>query len=203
LDGKQVHDPDISCFRLSGHSNTMSNEYDHVWLDTVVILVYLHPISLQNKHLSLGTSLPFQICLEPSHSRTWWGSSDPYHQMRYGFGNARSTSVGLNRSSKGFCLSCIGDNMHDLNLERCVALPLSMQSGSVSNGSSFGPSRFYRSGWQRPYPIKNLRVFKRTITFRPQISIKEFSVWYVKYVFLHGASFGCLRFLISSNLSKQ
>jgi len=26
---------------------------------------------------------------------------------------------------------------------------------SVSNGSSFGPGRFYRSAWKRPYPIKN------------------------------------------------
>jgi hypothetical protein len=33
--------------------------------------------------------------------------------------------------------------------------------------------------------------------------IREFSVWYVKYVASHGASFGRLRFLISLNLSKQ
>jgi len=74
---------------------------------------------------------------------------------------------------------------------------------SVSNGSSFGPGRFYRSAWQRPYPIKNRRFFKRIITLRPQILIREFSVWYIKYVALHGASFGRLRFSISSNLSKR
>ena len=75
--------------------------------------------------------------------------------------------------------------------------------GSVSNGSSFGPGRFYRSAWQRPYPIKNRRFFKRTITLRSQILIGQFGVWYVKYAALHGASFGCLRLLISWNLSKR
>ena len=74
---------------------------------------------------------------------------------------------------------------------------------SVSNGSSFGPGGYYRSAWQRPYPIKNRRFFKRTITFRPQILIREYSVWYVKYAALHGASFGRLRFSISLNLSKR
>jgi len=75
-------------------------------------------------------------------------------------------------------------------------------TASVSKRSSFGPSRFYRSVSQQPYPIKNPRFFKRTITLRPQILIGEFSIWYVKYAALHGASFGCLRFLISWNLSK-
>jgi hypothetical protein len=74
---------------------------------------------------------------------------------------------------------------------------------SVSNGSSFGPGGYYRSAWQRPYPIKNRRFFKRTITLQPQIFIREFSVWYVKYAALHGASFGRLQFLISLNLSKR
>jgi hypothetical protein len=74
---------------------------------------------------------------------------------------------------------------------------------SVSNSSSFGPGRFYRSAWQRPYPIKNRRFFKRTITLRPQILIREFSVWYVKYAAQRGASFGRLRFSISLNLSKR
>jgi len=73
---------------------------------------------------------------------------------------------------------------------------------SVGNGSSFGPGQFYRSLWQRPYPMKNRRFFKRTITFRPQILIREFSVWYVKYAAEHGASFGHLRFSISLNLCK-
>jgi len=76
-------------------------------------------------------------------------------------------------------------------------------TGSVSNGSSFGPGQFYRSAWQRPHPIKNRRFFKWTITLRPQILIRECRVWYVKYVAQHGASFGCLQFSISSNLSKQ
>jgi len=74
---------------------------------------------------------------------------------------------------------------------------------SVSNGSSFGPSWFYRSAGQRPYPIKNRRFFKRTITLRPPILIREFSVWYVKYAAQHGASFSCLQFSISLNLSKR
>ena len=74
---------------------------------------------------------------------------------------------------------------------------------SVSNGSSFGPGGYYRSAWQWPYPIKNRLLFKRTITLRPQILIREFSVWYVKYVALHGASFGRLRLSISLNLSKR
>jgi len=83
--------------------------------------------------------------------------------------------------------------------ETALAIPRS----SVSNGSSFGPGGYYRSAWQRPYPIKNRRFFKRTITLRPQILIREYSVWYVKYAALHGASFGCLRFSISLNLSKR
>jgi len=74
---------------------------------------------------------------------------------------------------------------------------------SVSNGSSFVPDRFYRSAWQRPYPIINRRFFKRTITLWLQILIREFSVWYIKYVASYGASFGRLRFWISSNLSKR
>jgi len=74
---------------------------------------------------------------------------------------------------------------------------------SGCNGSSFGPDGYYRSVWQRPYPIKNRRFFERTITVRPQILIREFSVWYVKYATLHGASFGRLRFSISLILSKQ
>jgi len=74
---------------------------------------------------------------------------------------------------------------------------------SVHNSSSFGPGRFYRSAWPRPYPFTNRRFFTRTITLWPQILIREFSVWYVNYAALHGASFGCLRFSISSNLSKR
>jgi hypothetical protein len=77
----------------------------------------------------------------------------------------------------------------------CVAI--------VSNGSSFGPGRFYRSAWQWPYPIKNRRFFKWTITLRPQILIREFSVWYVKYAAQRAASFGRLWFSISFNLSKR
>jgi len=80
---------------------------------------------------------------------------------------------------------------------------VSCRWGSVSNGSSFVPGRFYRSAWQPPYPINNRRFFKRTITLRPQVLIREFSVWYVKYVAPHAASFGPLRFSISSNLSKR
>ena len=74
---------------------------------------------------------------------------------------------------------------------------------SVNNGSAFRPGRFYRSAWEWPNPIKNRRFFNRTITLRPQILISEFSVWYVSYAALHGTSFGHLRFLISSNLSKR
>jgi len=83
-----------------------------------------------------------------------------------------------------------------------VGAPRSTQV-SVSNGSSFGPGRFYRSVWQWPYPIKNRRFFKRTITLTPQILIREFSVRYVKYAAQRGASFGCHQFWISLNLSKQ
>ena len=82
-------------------------------------------------------------------------------------------------------------------MNTCHGVTLSLVTCSVSNGSSFGPGRFYRSAWQRPYPIKNRRFFKQTITLRSQILIGEFSVWYVKYAALHGASFGHLRFLIS------
>ena len=74
---------------------------------------------------------------------------------------------------------------------------------SVSNGSSFRPGQFYRSAWQRSYAIKNWRFFKRTIALWLQILIREFSVWYIKCVALYGASFGCLRFSISSILSKR
>jgi len=74
---------------------------------------------------------------------------------------------------------------------------------SVSNGSSFRPGRFYWSAWQRPYPIKNRRFFKRTIALWLQISIREFSVWHIKYVTSYGASFGRIRFSISSNLSMR
>jgi hypothetical protein len=81
--------------------------------------------------------------------------------------------------------------------------PPSVVKISVSNGSCFGPGGSYGSAWQRPYPIKNRRFFKQTITLRPQILIREFSIWYVKYVALHGASFGCLRFSISLNLSNR
>jgi len=76
-------------------------------------------------------------------------------------------------------------------------------SPSVSNGSRFGRGRYYRSAWRRPYPSKNRRFFMRTITLKPQILIRESSVWYVKYAALHGASFGRLRFLISLNFSKR
>ena len=73
---------------------------------------------------------------------------------------------------------------------------------SISNGSSFGPGQFYRSPWQQPDPINNQQFFKWTITLTPQILVREFIVWYVKYAALHGASFGSLRFSISSNLRK-
>jgi hypothetical protein len=43
----------------------------------------------------------------------------------------------------------------------------------------------------------------RTINLRPQLLITEFSVWYVKYAALHGASFGRLQFSISLNFSKR
>jgi len=68
-----------------------------------------------------------------------------------------------------------------LNMAKMARGGFSRAAIGVSNGSSFGPGRFYRSAWQRPYPIKNRRFFKRTITLRPQILIREFSVWYVKY----------------------
>jgi len=84
-----------------------------------------------------------------------------------------------------------------------ILSPCWLDNASFSNGSSFGPSRFYRSAWQQPYPIKNRRFFIRTITLRPQILIRKFSIWYVKYAARHGASFGRLRFLISLNLSKR
>jgi len=74
---------------------------------------------------------------------------------------------------------------------------------SVRNGSRYGPGGYYRSVWQRPYPIKNRRFFKRTIALWLQILIREFSVWYIKYVASYGASFGRLRFSISLNLSKR
>ena len=74
---------------------------------------------------------------------------------------------------------------------------------SVSNGSSFGPGRFYRSAWQQPYPIKNRRFFKRTITLRSPILIRQFSVWYVQYAAQCGTSFGRLLSLISSSLRKR
>jgi len=88
-------------------------------------------------------------------------------------------------------------------LPGCVYIRTPLPSASVSNSSSFGPGRFYRPVWQRPYPIKNRRFFQQIITLRQQVLIREFSVWYVKYAALHGASFGRLRFSISSNLSKQ
>jgi len=74
---------------------------------------------------------------------------------------------------------------------------------SVSNGSSFGPGQLNRSAWQWPYDINNRQFFQWTITLRPQILIREFSVWYVKYAAPHGASFGSLRISISSNLSNR
>jgi len=74
---------------------------------------------------------------------------------------------------------------------------------SVSNGSSFGPGRFYRFAWQQPYPIQIRRFCKRTIALRPQLLIGEFCVWYVTYATWRGASFGDLRFSISLNLSKR
>jgi len=52
-------------------------------------------------------------------------------------------------------------------------------------------------------PHQKSTIFKRTIILRPQISIREFSVWYVRYAALRGASFGRLRFLISLNISKR
>ena len=86
-------------------------------------------------------------------------------------------------------------------LDGGAPVPLHLQC-SVSNGSTFGPGRFYRSVWQQPYPIENGPFFKRTITLRPQVLIRKSSVWWVEYVAPHGASFGDLRFLISSNFSK-
>jgi hypothetical protein len=73
----------------------------------------------------------------------------------------------------------------------------------VSNGSSFGPGQFYRSAWDRPYPIKNRQFFRRTITLRPQILNREFGVYYVQYAAPRCAEFGGLQFLISLNLSKR
>jgi hypothetical protein len=37
----------------------------------------------------------------------------------------------------------------------------------------------------------------------PQILIRKFRAWYVKYAALHGTSFGGLQCLISLKLSKQ
>jgi len=90
----------------------------------------------------------------------------------------------------------ISSNITDREMHRRVML-------SVSNSSTFGPGRFYMSVWQWPYPITNRRFFKRTLTLRPQILIREFSVWYLKYAAQRGASFGRLRFSISLNLSKR
>jgi len=72
-----------------------------------------------------------------------------------------------------------------------------------SNGSIFGTGRFYRSAWHRPYHIKNRRFFNWTAQLSPPILIRQFRAWYASYATLHGASFGRLRFLISSKLSKQ
>jgi len=110
-----------------------------------------------------------------------------------GFGSGGSGSGGSGLGVSGSCASGSG-----ISGSIVFILPIA----SVSNGSSFGPGGYYRSVWQRPYPIKNRRFFKRTITLRPQILIREFSVWYVKYAALHGASFGRLRFSISLILSK-
>jgi hypothetical protein len=103
-------------------------------------------------------------------------------------------SVAIDNPSLIPSVSCLTTSSYLWN-DVCVA--------SVSNGSSFGPGGYYRSAWQPSYPIKNRRFYKRTITLRPQILIREFSVWYVKYAALHGASFGRLRFSISLNLSKR
>jgi len=73
---------------------------------------------------------------------------------------------------------------------------------SVSTGSSLASGRVHWSAWQWPYRFKNRRFFKCTITLRPQILIREFRVWYVKYTALHWETSGGLRFSISSNLSK-
>jgi len=80
--------------------------------------------------------------------------------------------------------------------------PNLIRSNSVSNGSSFKPSRLNRSAWQQPYPINNRRFSKWTITSRPKILIWAFTVCYAKYAAQHGASFGSLRFSISLNHSK-
>jgi len=96
-------------------------------------------------------------------------------------------------------------SMAPILVNHCLEVQLVVHTvlDSVSNGSRFGPGRFYRSAWQWPYPIKNRRFFKRTVALWLQILIREFSVWYIKYVATYGASFGRLRFSISSNLSKR
>jgi len=76
-------------------------------------------------------------------------------------------------------------------------------TGSVSNSSIFGTGRFYWSAWQRPYHINNRRFFMWTAQISAPILIRQFGAWYVKYAALHGASFGLLRFSISSKLSKR
>jgi len=44
--------------------------------------------------------------------------------------------------------------------------------GSISNASRFAPVLFYRSAWQRPYPINNRQFVIWMITLRPQILIR-------------------------------
>jgi len=65
---------------------------------------------------------------------------------------------------------------------------------SVSNGSTFGTSRFYRSVWQWPCNIKNWRFFMQTVQLSPPIYIRQYRAWYLKYASLHGVSFAGLRF---------
>jgi len=87
----------------------------------------------------------------------------------------------------------------------CNILPsgADMAAPSVSNGSSFGPGQFNKSAWQLIYPTKNRQFFMRTTTLRPQIFNRGFGVWYVQYATPCGASYGGLRFSISSNLSQR
>ena len=73
---------------------------------------------------------------------------------------------------------------------------------SVSNGSVFGPFVLY---WfqENLAPDSSVRVcVRRFPQLSPAIFMRKFIVWYMKYVASEHASFGCLRCLISSKLSK-
>jgi len=133
------------------------------------------------------------------------GTETSFHHMKYIL--YLSSALGLTHSGWAFIdPRNLGCSAHTLANHSYIHAICDIHHGyvsSVSNSSSFGPGGYYRSAWQRPYPNKNRRFFKRTITLRPQILIREYSVWYVKYATLHGASFGRLRFSISLNLSKR